>query len=558
MVTSTFGSKSQDIAQGVAIDGSGNIVVVGKTFGGSNTEFAITRLTSSGALDTTFGGGTGKVMTQFGTFNDSAAVACGDRLAPAESWLLEPPTQMGATERFRGRPPISSGRGTRPPASAAAAKSPTTSVLCRRRRSRRRRRRSLVIDKARAVSSVVGAPPSPAPAFSSKFALARYTTLAAQLLDSSFATGGEKTLAIGPTNSGAAGLAIDGSGRIVAAGFASNGSNDDFAVARFIGDMPPVITSNGGGATAAVSVAENTTAVTTVVATDPDPNTTFRYAISGGTDASAFTINPATGVLTFVSAPNFEAPTDSNGDNIYNVTVSVSDGYQAATQSIAVTVTNVNEPPVFSSGTALDPNFGVNGVQPTALPSALIVASQSGQNISVDSSGRFVVVGKTSGNNFALTRYLATGAIDTTFGTNGSVTTTIGSDSLAGQCVTIDSFGRILVGGFLNGNPTQFAIARYSATGTLDTTGWGSSGIQVTSVGTNAQIESMAINSAGQIIAVGQATVGGRLDIVLVRYTAGRPRFDLRNIRHRDGRPRLLVRRRQRHDRQLQQDRDRR
>ena len=70
-----------------------------------------------------------------------------------------------------------------------------------------------------------------------------------------------------------------------------------------------MITSNGGGATAAVNVAENTTAVTTVTATDADlPAQTLTYSIIGGADAAKFTINGSTGALTFVAAPDYETP----------------------------------------------------------------------------------------------------------------------------------------------------------------------------------------------------------------------------------------------------------
>src|SRR5439155_1083519 len=56
------------------------------------------------------------------------------------------------------------------------------------------------------------------------------------------------------------------------------------AVAITVTDVneAPVITSNGGGDTAAVSVAENSTAVTTVTASDPDAGTTLTYSIAGG------------------------------------------------------------------------------------------------------------------------------------------------------------------------------------------------------------------------------------------------------------------------------------
>ena len=111
----------------------------------------------------------------------------------------------------------------------------------------------------------------------------------------------------------------------------------------------PVITSNGGGATASVSVAENQTAVTTVTSTDVDASATATYTISGGADASKFAINASTGVLTFVSAPNFEGATDAGANNVYDVQVTVSDGSLTDVQDIAVTVTNVNEAPVITS-----------------------------------------------------------------------------------------------------------------------------------------------------------------------------------------------------------------
>lgn len=105
----------------------------------------------------------------------------------------------------------------------------------------------------------------------------------------------------------------------------------------------PVISSNGGGSTAAVSAAENQTAVTTVVATLVDTSGTLTYSISGGADQAKFSIVGATGVLTFASAPNFEAPTDANADNVYEVTVQVSDGTLTDTQAISVTVTDVDD-----------------------------------------------------------------------------------------------------------------------------------------------------------------------------------------------------------------------
>ena len=113
----------------------------------------------------------------------------------------------------------------------------------------------------------------------------------------------------------------------------------------------PVITSNGGGASAAISVPENTTMVTTVQAIDPDAGTTLVYSIVGGPDRTAFAIDPSTGALNFLTPPNYEAPADANGNNVYSLTVRASDGALFADQAINVTVTNANEaPPVITSG----------------------------------------------------------------------------------------------------------------------------------------------------------------------------------------------------------------
>jgi Ca2+-binding RTX toxin-like protein len=107
-------------------------------------------------------------------------------------------------------------------------------------------------------------------------------------------------------------------------------------------NVPPAITSNDGGDNAVVSIAENTTAVTTVMATDPDAGHTLNYSIVAGADAGLFTIDPISGALSFLSAPDYEKPTDAGANNVYNVTVQVSDGNGGIdTQAIAITVQDV-------------------------------------------------------------------------------------------------------------------------------------------------------------------------------------------------------------------------
>ena len=82
--------------------------------------------------------------------------------------------------------------------------------------------------------------------------------------------------------------------------------------------------------------------MTSVAASDPDLGDGLTYSIAGGADANLFTINAATGALTFVAAPDFEAPSDAGGNNVYDLIVKASDTLGLFdTQAIAVTVKNV-------------------------------------------------------------------------------------------------------------------------------------------------------------------------------------------------------------------------
>src|SRR5439155_14233048 len=75
--------------------------------------------------------------------------------------------------------------------------------------------------------------------------------------------------------------------------------------------------------------------------------------IFGRALSRSFSISPA-GVLSFNAAPDYENPTDVGGDNVYDVTVTASDGSGGTTsQVISVTVTPVNDNnPVFTSSAA--------------------------------------------------------------------------------------------------------------------------------------------------------------------------------------------------------------
>ncbi|MFK7869749.1 MAG: Ig-like domain-containing protein [Roseobacter sp.] len=94
----------------------------------------------------------------------------------------------------------------------------------------------------------------------------------------------------------------------------------------------------------AFDVAENTTAVGQVTATDPEGDD-LTFEITGGADADLFDVDAETGEVTFIAAPDFEAPADADEDNAYEVTIGVSDGEEEATSNVTVTVTDEDEAP---------------------------------------------------------------------------------------------------------------------------------------------------------------------------------------------------------------------
>ena len=115
----------------------------------------------------------------------------------------------------------------------------------------------------------------------------------------------------------------------------------------------PTITSINSASTL-----ENATAVISLTATDPEHGS-LSYFVIGGTDQALFNIDSASGALSFKSAPDFENPMDANHDNVYSVQVQVSDGTNLVTQSLSITVTNVDESPSITSSIAENSTFVV-------------------------------------------------------------------------------------------------------------------------------------------------------------------------------------------------------
>ena len=83
-------------------------------------------------------------------------------------------------------------------------------------------------------------------------------------------------------------------------------------------------------------------------ARDPEGEYVTRWSV-GGRDAGDFFITQG-GTLYFRTPPDFERPADSNRDNVYEVIIQPYDGRNTGSYAVTITVTDVNEPPEFRSG----------------------------------------------------------------------------------------------------------------------------------------------------------------------------------------------------------------
>ena len=164
-----------------------------------------------------------------------------------------------------------------------------------------------------------------------------------------------------------------------------------------------------------LSIEENTTAVTAITVTDID-STEFTYTLSG-IDSPLFSMVGNT--LTFNTAPDFENPQDSGRDNIYNVTITASDGgndnNESAAKAFAITVTDVDDSA---------PVITLNGVNPVTLMQG-VTYEDAGASATDDQDGSVGVTTSGSVDTSTLGTYTITYTATDTAGNISTATRTV-------------------------------------------------------------------------------------------------------------------------------------
>lgn len=156
----------------------------------------------------------------------------------------------------------------------------------------------------------------------------------------------------------------------------------------------------------------------------------------------------------------------------------------------------------------LDPTFGTGGLVTTDFGGR----GDFGLAVALQSDGKIVTAGNSSAAGFfsvafALSRHNADGNLDPTFGSGGTVLTSFGGPLSAAFDVAIQPDGKIVAVGLAGGD---FAVARYNANGTLDTT-FGTGGLVTTDFGGFEQGNGVALQPDGKIVVIGP--LGGTLGI---------------------------------------------
>jgi uncharacterized delta-60 repeat protein len=134
--------------------------------------------------------------------------------------------------------------------------------------------------------------------------------------------------------------------------------------------------------------------------------------------------------------------------------------------------------------------YNGNGSLDTAFGNQGIVLTNFGQfddarALALQGDGKLVAAGVTNNGTstlLALARYNNDGSLDTSFGTNGQVTTNLGRLNQAIQSLALSPDGKLVVAGsYAPPGPSQFFLARYNTNGSLDTT-FGNAGTVLTAI----------------------------------------------------------------------------
>ena len=291
-----------------------------------------------------------------------------------------------------------------------------------------------------------------------KFALVRYNSNGA--LDGSFGNNGRVTTSnIGPGWGGAAGVALQPDGKIVAVGHSGTLTNSYYAIARYNSDGSLDNSFSGDGKLNTAVTNDLNNALDVVV--QPDG----RILVAGRSYSIDWDFSMA----------RYEP----NGD--------------------------------------LDSTFGTDGT----LTFSTAPGEDEAHAMVLQSDGKIVLAGRAEGaanRDFAVARFNANGTIDNSFGSGGKVITPMGTGNDDAYAVVVQPNGRIIVGGEARTVASDFGLVRYLPDGTPDPE-FGNDGKVITEIGPSHDgVLGLALQSDGKLIAAGYSITTADDDFAVARY----------------------------------------
>jgi len=337
-------------------------------------------------------------------------------------------------------------------------------------------------------------------------------------LDASFGTGGVVVTDFEYSGSSTYleinAMAIQSDGKIVVAGYIDNEDNntEDFIVARYNvdGTVDTTFGTNGMAITDFEGKEDRATAI--AIQTDGNIVVAGYSRNPNDSDKKDFVLAryTAAGALDSAFGTNGKVTTDvgSDGDYAYAIALQ-SDGKIVVVGYTQDSSINKFAVVRYKSNGEVDSNFGISGIVKTPIPSSNNAYASS---VVIDSSGNIIVAGtaEVSGKSvFAIARYTSSGTLDTSFGSGGIVTTSFDSNSATASALALQSDGKIIVAGITTNSTSPgycyYALARYNTNGSLDTS-FGTNGKVETYINNDQQytnIYAMKIQSNGKIVIAG-------------------------------------------------------
>jgi uncharacterized delta-60 repeat protein len=338
-------------------------------------------------------------------------------------------------------------------------------------------------------------------------------------LDATFGRGGQATSDFGRSNDIANAAALQPDGKIVTAGIrfvGNSASTGDFLVARYNtdGTIDKTFGQNGSVVTD-FGMTESASAVAIqpdgkiVVAGGTYPTFPFlgfyalaRYNSNGTLDTSFGTGGLV--ITTFNSQGAFASALVLQPDGKI---------LAAGTKYINFTSDQSSDTDFgiarYNTDGTLDTSFGVGGEVATDFNKG----NDDALAVILQGDGKIVAAGDatslTTFIDFAVTRYLPDGSLDTTFGAAGKIETDLGAKNLdQARSVVLQADGKIVAAGTTvskNGLTQQFAIVRYNSNGIQDTS-FGRRGLTTVNFGSFDQIaRSILLQPDGKLVAIGFA-----------------------------------------------------